>query len=332
VKLASVIATEFDEEWYRADLASIVGDRSDDELAAWIDALCRAQLGREIIDARFASKSVGAVFGLTLAGGANVVLKLFPQTFSEAELRAIERCLAHANASGYPAPKQLGPLVRTEHAWAAFYELVHGVVLDAHVPAVRRRLACVLADLTGVMTGVDAGELPLAAARGATLWPPPHRVAIDLSIPGGEWIDARAAAAQRVIRAAELPLVVAHMDWQTSHVLFDGDRIAAVIDWDSLARASEAEMIGRAAAVFTVNWSTHSALPTRDEASAFVHEYATARGRHFDAIDYRVINASADYVLAQVGRHGHSAPGCADDEFRALLRTTAAAPLVRATR
>jgi hypothetical protein len=63
-----------------------------------------------------------------------------------------------------------------------------------------------------------------------------------------------------------------------------------------------------------------------------VDAYEIARGRRFDAIEHRVINASADYVLAQVARHGHSAPGCADDEFRALLRTTAAAPLVRATR
>ena len=333
MKLASLIATEFDEAWYRADLASIVGDRSDDEIAAWIDSLCRRHLGREVIDARFASKSVGAVFGLALADGEAVVLKLFPQTISEAELRAMGRCLAHAIASGYPAPKQLVPLFHAERGWAAFYELVPGIVRDAHDAGVRRQLAHGLADFARVMTGIDPSGLPLSAARGATLWPPPHRVVIDLTIAGGEWIDARAEAAQRVLRAAELPVVVAHFDWRVDNVLFDGERLAAVLDWDSLAAASEAEMVGRSAATFTAHWPGFGSItPTRDEASAFVHEYEAARGRRFDAVEQRVINASADYLLAHVGRQGHSAPGCADDDFRALLRATADAPLVAFTR
>ena len=267
VELASLIAAEFDEAWYRADLAAIVGDRSDHELAAWIDELCREHLGHEVVDARFANKSVGAVFGLSLAGGSNVVLKLFPPTFSEAELRAVERCLAHALDAGFPAPKQLAPLVHADGVWAAFYELVPGIALDAHVPSVRRRLVHVLADFARVMASVDPSGLPLAPTHGAALWPPPHRAVIDLSIAGGEWIDARAGAAQRVIRGATLPLVVAHMDWQTGHVLFDGERVSAVIDWDSLMQASEAEMVGRAAAEFTVRWSEGRAVtPTRDEA------------------------------------------------------------------
>jgi hypothetical protein len=177
--LVSLLAAEFDEPWYRADLASIVGDRDDDELAAWIDSMCRTQLEREVVDARFANKSVGAVFGLTLADAASVVLKLFPATFTEDELRAIERCLAHANAAGYPAPKQLVPLFRAERTWAAFYELVPGIPLDAHVPAVRSRLARALADFARVMTGVDPSGLPLTVTRSSVLWPPPHRIVID---------------------------------------------------------------------------------------------------------------------------------------------------------
>ena len=80
-RLAAVISAEFDDARYRADLASIAGARSDEALASWIDELCRAQLGQEVIGARFACKSVGAVFGLTLADTTAVVLKLFPATF-----------------------------------------------------------------------------------------------------------------------------------------------------------------------------------------------------------------------------------------------------------
>jgi hypothetical protein len=106
--LASVIAAEFSDASYRADLASIVGDRSDDALAAWIDALCRERLGQAVVGGRFSCKSVGAVFGLALASGDSVVLKLFHPTFDPAQLDAIDRCLAHIVASGYPAPTPLG--------------------------------------------------------------------------------------------------------------------------------------------------------------------------------------------------------------------------------
>lgn len=332
MQLVSVIAAEFDEAWYRADLASIVGERTEEDLAAWIDTLCRTQLKQEIVDARFASKSVGAVFGLTLADGMNVVLKLFPTSFSESELRAIERCLAHVVAAGFPATKQLTPLFRAEGLWAAFYELAPGRVLDPHTPEVRTKLARALADFARVMTGIDPSGLPLSPTRRDALWPPAHRIGINLSIPGGEWIDARAEAAQRLIRATHLPLFAAHTDWAASHALFEGERLSAVIDWDSLMQASEAEMVGRAAAEFTLQWSAQGPqgplTPTRDEAIAFVREYEAARGRRFDTVEQRVISASADYLLAQIGRHGHSGPDCADDEFRRVLRETAVEPLV----
>src|SRR5262245_60455469 len=59
--LAAAIANEFAEPTYRADLGTIAGARSDDELAAWIGELCRERLGSDVVGARFAGKSVGAV-------------------------------------------------------------------------------------------------------------------------------------------------------------------------------------------------------------------------------------------------------------------------------
>ena len=327
--LASVIAAEFDENWYRADLALIVGDRSDSELAAWIDELCRVELKQGISDAHFTSKSVGAVFGLTLVDGARVVLKLFPNSFDELELHAFARCLAHVVRAGFPAPKQLVPLFRADRVWGAFYELAPGRVLDAHQAEVRRTLARALADFARIASDLDPSGLPLAPTRREALWPTPHRTTIDLTSPGGEWIDARAEAAQRVIRSAALPLIAAHMDWNATNALFfDESRLSAILDWDSLMQASEAEMVGRAAAEFTVQWpACGSFTPSHDEASAFVREYEAARGRSFIVVEQRVVNASAEYLLAHVGRQGHR-PGCADDDFRRLLRATADRPLV----
>jgi hypothetical protein len=109
--LAAVIEREFDEPWYRDDLAALVGHRSPAELAAWIEQIYRERLGRTPAIARFASKSFGAVFGFD-----DVVLKLFPSSLSERMLRASERCLAAVVARGYPAPAQLVPtFVRRRH-------------------------------------------------------------------------------------------------------------------------------------------------------------------------------------------------------------------------
>jgi len=194
---------------------------------------------------------------------------------------------------------------------------------------VRGTFARALAEFTRIVIGLDPSGLPVAPTRRKMLWPPPHRVVIDLSAPGGEWIDARAAAAQQIIHGAEMPLLAAHMDWSMANALFiDEGHISAILDWDSLMRASEAEMVGRAAALFTAGSPWGTQVPSRDEASAFVDEYQSARGRSFDALEQRVLNASADYALAQVGRHGHSGPECPDDEYRRTLRETASTPLV----
>ncbi|HEV7554810.1 MAG TPA: hypothetical protein VGO00_05095 [Kofleriaceae bacterium] len=298
----------------------------------WIDELCRSQLGEEIASARFACKSVGAVFGLTLADDTAVVLKLFPSTFDEAALRAIESCLGRINEAGFPTPKPLVPLFQADRVWGAFYELIDGNVLDAHCVDVRRTLAHALAELTELVIDVDPTGLPLAPTRRHTVWGTPHRSGTDLGVAGGEWIDARAAAAQRAVRDTTLPVIVAHLDWGTKNALFVDGKLRAILDWDSLMMASEAELVGRAAAQFTAQWEFPARLaPTREEASAFVHEYEQARGRRFTPVEQLVANASADYLMAEVARQTFRGPDCADDEYGALLRETAATPLISFT-
>jgi hypothetical protein len=321
--LTAVIANEFAEPAYRADLATIVGTRSDDALAAWIGELCRAHLGSDVAGARFAGKSVGAVFGLVLADGAAVVLKLLPPTFAGSELRAIERCVAQLVAVGFPMPRPLGPLFPAGAGWAGFSELVDGSVLDAHEPAVRCTLAELLAELARL--ALDPRDLPIAATRRTTLWAAPHRLGLDYARPGGAWIDARAEAAQQIARAAALREIAAHSDWGTKNALFRDGRLCAILDWDSLECASEAEMVGRAAAEFTAQWEFPAALaPTREEATAFVREYEAARGRALTANERAVANAAADYLVAQIARQELGADG----EYQRLLRATQDAPLI----
>ena len=321
--LADALAKEYAEPAYRADLGTIVGARSDDELVAWIDELCRERLGSDVVGARFTSKSVGAVFGLVLADRSEVVLKLFPPLFAESELRAIERCTTDFVAAGIPMPRPLGPLFQTNGVWAAFSELVDGLVLDAHEPVVRRALAEMLAELARL--SLDPRDLPLVATRRPTLWGAPHRPSIDYARTGGAWVDARATTAQRIARSVTLPQLAAHSDWSTKNALFRDGKLCAILDWDSLECASEAEMVGRAAAEFTAQWSFPAPLtPTREEATAFVREYEAARGRAFTADEQLVVNAAADYLMAQVARQELGTDGA----FQRLLRATDGAPLI----
>jgi hypothetical protein len=269
------------------------------------------------------------VFGLTLADGTSAVLKLFPSTFDEAALRAIESCLARVNEAGFPSPRQLVPLFLADRVWGVFYELVEGTVLDAHRAEVRGTLAQALAELTRIVIDVDPTGLPLAPTRRHAIWGIPHRVGTDLEVIGGEWIDSRAAAAQRSVRDTTLPLIPAHLDWGTKNALFVDGKLRAILDWDSLMMASEAELVGRAAAEFTAQWEFPARLaPTHEEATAFVHEYEEARGTRFSPLEQLVVNASADYLMAEISRQGYSGPDCPDNDYRALLRATATAPLI----
>lgn len=321
--LAAAITNEFADPAYRADLGAIVGARSNDELVTWIDELCRERLGSDVMGARFTRKSVGAVFGLVLTDGTAVVLKFFPPTFLETELRAIERCLAQFFAAGLPMPRPLGPLFRADGIWAAFSELVDGRVLDAHEPMVRSTLAQTLAELGRL--ALDPRDLPLVATRRNALWGAPHRLGIDYARPGGGWIDARASAAQQIARSVALPQIAAHSDWSTKNVLFRDGRLSAILDWDSLERASEAEMVGRAAAEFTAQWEFPAALaPTREEATAFVREYEAARRRGFTADERSVVSAAADYLVAQVARQELEPDG----PYQRLLLATEETPLI----
>ena len=122
-----------------------------------------------------------------------------------------------------------------------------------------------------------------------------------------------------------LPELAAHSDWGTKNALFREGQLRAILDWDSLERASEAGMVGRAAAQYTAQWEFPAALaPTREEATAFVREYQAARGRTFTADERAVVNAAADYLLAQIARQERGVDG----EYQRLLRETEDAPLI----
>ncbi|HEY4102412.1 MAG TPA: phosphotransferase [Polyangiaceae bacterium] len=330
--LAEILAEEFRERAYRNDLNALVGERTHDELAAFVEELTLTHLGARPAGALFAKKSIGAVFCVVLENGEPAILKLFNPTYSRVELDAIHRCMALATARGFPAPRLKSELFpATERIWGIFYAYLDGYQRDAHEPAVRRELARSLAELCALLAPVDASELPLTPTRLDTLWPPPHRIWDQLNLEGEDarFIDQHAATAQRAIKKSKLPRIAAHLDWGVKNARFRDDSLCAVYDWDSLHSASEAECAGRAAAQFTAQWEVPALLtPTPDEARAFLDEYQTARGKRFSRAERTVAAAAARYLVAHVARSELALGIPEGDNFRGLLRNYDDAPLL----
>jgi hypothetical protein len=67
--LAEILDEEFQDQMYRDDLATLVGDRNSEEIERWIAELTLAQLKVPFGGGLFATKSVGATFGIVLDDG-----------------------------------------------------------------------------------------------------------------------------------------------------------------------------------------------------------------------------------------------------------------------
>ena len=330
--LAEILAEEFQERWYKDDLATLIGDRSDEETERWTAELTVARLKVPYGGGLFATKSVGATFGIVLEDGEPVVLKLFNRYFTHAELSAVHRCMAMAAAQGYPAPQMRSDLFEASSGvWGAFYAYVDGDLRDGHEPVVRRELARSLAELTALLSPFDAADLPLTGVRRESLWPPPFRLWAQAKIDNDDsrFINAHGAAAKRTVKKSKVPLVAAHLDWGVKNVRFRDGAVCAVYDWDSLHAASEAECAGQAAAQFTAQWNFPARLtPTSDEAGAFFEEYQSARGKKFSREERAIAAASAHYLVAWVAYNELAAGVSEGENFRGLLRNYDSEPLL----
>jgi hypothetical protein len=322
--LDAVLNDSFKGVW-RDDLTAFAGGRSDEQIVALVERLARENLGRGVAGATFATKSVGAVFGLELSSGEAVVLKLFDKTQTKASLAVVHRCIARLSDAGFPVTAVRSDVFVTEDGIpGAFYELMTGEMRDGHEPPVRKELARALARLCQILADEPPDDLPIAPTRGDVLWPAPHRS--FLSLEGGDSeevrrIDEIGRRAQAAIRARTLPALPVHSDWGVKNARFRGDVICAVYDWDSLVAGSEAEAVGRAAVQFTAQWDFAARLtPVAAEESAFVSDYEHARGKPFSRVEREVVDAAANYSVAQFARLELAAGIERDDGFAAMLR------------
>jgi hypothetical protein len=79
-------------------------------------------------------------------------------------------------------------------------------------------------------------------------------------------------------------------------------------DWDSLATAPEAVVVGNTAAQFTAYWASNDPdpIPTLEEMRTFVDDYELERGRPFSAAEREPLDAANLFLCAYGARCQHS--------------------------
>jgi hypothetical protein len=118
------------------------------------------------------------------------------------------------------------------------------------------------------------------------LWPSPDDRDVDLNaIDGPDWLDEAGRVARSRFEESGEHLVVGHGDWYTGNLRWSGLGLHVAWDWDSVIAASEAWIVGLAAAVYPATEAGTEA--TIAETEGFLNAYQTARGRTFSTDEIR---------------------------------------------
>lgn len=331
MKLADLIAferTQWDDPVVDRAVFDDIDPRS---IEAQLNAFCVGQLKTAIANTLFYKVSVGCVAGLVLEDGRAVVMKLQRAYRSEAYLRACCDLRDHLRERGFPCPKTvLGP-TRLGPSWVTIETLEDsGQWRDGHDPVARAAIARALAEIVELSRSFDDGgafgRSWFTAVPDDRTFPRPHSPLFDFegTQEGAEWIADLAARARERRSLAAGDRVVGHYDLRVEHVRFDGDRIVATYDWDSLHRDHEPVLVGVIAMNYPADWQRAdvNCSPSLAELRWFVAEYEAARGVPFTEVERRMLAGSAVYAMAYRARCSHalSPEGPRDrNDGRALL-------------
>lgn len=305
------IESEFSDPLGRVLAESLFGHGDPGRVLAEVARFCERNLGAAPADLRFFGMSVGAVFGVALQDGREVVLKLHLPREPLERLRGVQQLQGRLADAGFPCPRPIGEPRQLHGLHATAEELVAGgEERDAHDPKVRRVMAQTLARLIRLTDEFEAAD----SVRGGwdieppeRLWPQPHNALFDFqaTAAGAEWIDRLATAARQRTGAGRL--VAGHADWTVKHFRFRGGRVHIIYDWDSLRLQPEPMLVAGAAVHFP--YTDAFAVPrvaSLDELHAFVDEYDAERPAAFTLEEKRAIWAHAVYALAYTARCEHA--------------------------
>ncbi|WP_459712048.1 phosphotransferase enzyme family protein [Actinophytocola sp. KF-1] len=302
-----------------------------DDLPDWLPGWCADRLGDAPVRVLFEARSISAVFGLRLAGGRDVVVKV-----REDEGRAASCVAAQARLAerGFPCARPVTPAVVVGALVVHAEEyLPGGAPLHGDTPAIAERYAAVFARLMAALTDVVVAP-PLPNPRWVRwdhgdpgLWP-----AIgflderDQSAVPAHVVDAAERARKRLL-AADLPCVLGHADFEGQNLRWRDGEVSAVHDWDSLAWQPEAALAGAASGEFA-NTAGPPTLAPVESSAAFLAAYQDARGRRFTEEEQEIAWAAGLWPAVHNARwealHGDP-PVCGD-----AVRAQAAERLRRA--
>jgi hypothetical protein len=311
-ELAGLIATSH-ARWMPRVVAAVFGTDDPTTVAtALVEGVARA-LAVPVVGIGFYEPGVGVVVGLELADGRSIVAKVHRGDRTSADrLAAIVRVQADVAAAGVPAPAPLAGPVPLGAGHLTVEEHRGGGGADGRDPEVRRAMAAALHDL---VVAARPHVTDQAIGSGLVepviddLWPEPHDLRFDLpgTAAGAEWIDAAARRARAVLDPARLD-VVGHLDWRVQNLAFDGGRVSALYDWDSVALVPEAALVASASVVHPIDWRVDEPdpLPSLEQLDGFVADYEAARGVAFDADEQAVLAAGQRWVASYGARCQHS--------------------------
>jgi len=280
------------------------------QIDEWLDRHVRERLGLGVDRVLFRSGRVGAVYGLRLLDGSNVVVKVPRGNPPLAPLTAATSCQRHLAAGGYPCPAPLDTPAVTDGRVGLIEELLDvGEVADIrHAPVRQAAIGSLVQQITLLADLPDqAGALtdPPAWDRFRSgPWPVPHDTIFDFThTPAGyEWLDTLAAAAAHGAAAAPGPVVIGHSDWYVGNLRFTADAVVAAYDWDSLVAEPEPVIAGFAAGNHTSTNATGPDAPTPEEVGTFLTEFAQNRPGAFTPAGRAAATAAAVWVVAYNAR------------------------------
>lgn len=306
---------------------AILGESDPSKVRSEVEALCREHLNADVARVHFCRFGVGVAFGLVLADGRTVFLKVWSPETDAGMLQAVSMVQDGLARAGFPAPPILLPPTRlmAGHAvvmgWNDF-----GALPDATHADVRREMASALSrQIELARSWIELPGLPRLEYPPARVWGVPHNALFDFeaTAAGAEWIDELGTAAAESARRPAGRLIVGHRDWRAGNMRLARGTVSIVYDWDALALAREPQIVGMAAAVFPVAHEEGrvARFPSPDDMAAFMADYMSASGRSFADDEKRVAWGAALYLLAYTARCEHCYdPAVASDGVAALLR------------
>ncbi len=275
-----------------------------DDLPDWLPAWCLDHLGGEPADVLFQLQQVSMVFGLRLAGGADVVVKARADDGRAVSCVAVQARLA---GRGFPCARPLTPVTvvgsLAVHAeeFRPGGEVLHGDSPDV-TACYAKVFAWLMAELAGVTVAPPLPNPPWVRwdHTDSGVWP-----AIDFLdnrdqsvVPA--YVADTAERTRRRILAAGLPCVLGYADFEAQNLRWQGREVWAVHDWDSLAWQPEAALAGAASGSFASDGPPK--LAPIESSEAFLVAYQENRGRAFTAAELEIAWAASLWMAAYNAR------------------------------